>query len=179
LSLAFRILQSRKSGTKTAAASHSRTTAFPVTDEQSNVGRAKHKIDRRILVGQLRRRRRVSTIRLRQRRTRVDRFRATIRWRRNQRLTTLRRFVKRTAGQRWSPTLFQLLVDELVVDDDFCELIGSIDDVPIRRYPQAVAVALALRYSYRADLLRNFMRRLRQPPRRPRPARRSDVALRL
>jgi hypothetical protein len=55
----------------------------------------------------------------------------------------------------------QLLLDELVVCDEFEVLIAEVRNLPARRYPQAVAVALALRHSYREDLLRSFLRRLR------------------
>jgi hypothetical protein len=55
-----------------------------------------------------------------------------------------------------------LLLNELVVGDDLRQLIGPLDELPVHRYPQAVALALALRYSYREDLLRNFVRRLRR-----------------
>ena len=72
---------------------------------------------------------------------------------------------------RWSPTLIQLLLDELALGDDFQELIGPLDDLRVRRFPQAVAVALALRYSYREDLLRTFIRRIRRARRSRRPIR--------
>ena len=69
------------------------------------------------------------------------------------------------AGLRWSSTLIRLLLNELEFSDDLRLLIGPPDGLRVRRYPQAVAVALALRYSYREDLLRNFTRRLRRVPR--------------
>jgi hypothetical protein len=77
----------------------------------------------------------------------------------------LHRVVDQAAGLRWSSTLIRLLLNELECDDDLRLLIGSPDKLPVRRYPQAVGVALALRYSYREDLLRNFTRRLRRVPR--------------
>jgi hypothetical protein len=67
---------------------------------------------------------------------------------------------------RWSRTLIRLLLNELVVGDDVSLLVGRLDDLPARRFPQALAVALALRYSWREDHLRNMMRRLRRAPRR-------------
>jgi hypothetical protein len=90
------------------------------------------------------------------------RFAATVRWRRTQRINTLRRFVNRSADQRWSPSLLRILVHELGVGDEFFELVGDLRNVPRSRYPQVVAVALALRYSYREDLLREFFARLRR-----------------
>lgn len=56
---------------------------------------------------------------------------------------------------RWSATLFDVLVDELNVSEELSDLLGEPKSLPISRYPQAVAVALALRYSWREDLLRN------------------------
>jgi hypothetical protein len=73
----------------------------------------------------------------------------------------LRRFVARSTRLRWTPRLLRLLLEELVGGDELRALIGDLHDLPRRRYPQAVAVALALRYSYREDLLRAFLRRLR------------------
>jgi hypothetical protein len=91
---------------------------------------------------------------------RVARFRATVQWRRNQRLPRLRRVVVQTLGLRWSSTLINVLLDELIVGDELEELIGPTRHLPRARYAQAVAVALALRYSYREDMLRAFVRRL-------------------
>ena len=56
----------------------------------------------------------------------------------------------------------ELVLDELIVGDELRELIGDIRKIPVRRYPQAVAVAIALRHSYREDMLRAFLRRLRR-----------------
>jgi hypothetical protein len=90
----------------------------------------------------------------------LARFRSTVLWRRNRRLPTLRRVVVQTVGLRWSSTLINLLLDELIVGDELEELIGSTRQLARARYAQAVAVALALRCSYREDLLRAFVRRL-------------------
>jgi hypothetical protein len=95
------------------------------------------------------------------RQSRLEHALSEARWWRNQRLAILRRFVTRTEHQRWSPALFRLLVDELVQSDDFDKLIGPLDSVPKYRYPQVIAVALAVRFSYREDLLRRFMARVR------------------
>src|SRR5205814_10710297 len=61
----------------------------------------------------------------------------------------------------WSRTLLTLLVDELQVKDRFFELIGDVRHLPIRQYPQAIAVAIALRHSWRPDDLAHLARRLR------------------
>jgi hypothetical protein len=92
----------------------------------------------------------------------MARFRATILWRRNRQVPTLRRVVVQTVGLRRSSTLINLLLDELIVGDELEELVGPTRHLRRARYPQAVAVALALRYSYREDLLRAFVRRLQR-----------------
>src|SRR4051812_40815801 len=83
------------------------------------------------------------------RRRGVARFRATVLWRRNRRLPTLHRVVLQTVGLRWSSTLIHMLLDELIVGDELEELVGPTRQLSHARYAQAVAVALALRYSYR------------------------------
>ncbi len=52
------------------------------------------------------------------------------------------------------------LIEELYVEDDFHALLGDPKDLPRRRYPQAVALALALRHSWRPDDLACILRRL-------------------
>jgi hypothetical protein len=93
---------------------------------------------------------------------RCESYLATIRWRRERRLTVLRRFADGAVGMRCSSRLLRLVLEELGVGEDFRILMGSIDDLLPRHYAQALAVALALRYSYRKDLLRNFERRLKR-----------------
>lgn len=75
-------------------------------------------------------------------------------------MRALRRIANTTSDLHWSPTLIELLLDELVLGDELSNLIGPPKDLPVRRYPQAIAVALALRHSWREDLLRQFARRL-------------------
>ncbi len=70
-------------------------------------------------------------------------------------------FVRQTRGLKWSKGLFRLLLDELYVGDEFDEIIGPPDKVPLMQYPQAIAFAIALRNSWRSDDLANVFRALR------------------
>jgi hypothetical protein len=71
--------------------------------------------------------------------------------------------VRRTNGLRWSAALFDALMDELMVgDEEFVALLGPAR-VATTQYPQAIAVALALRHSWNDVSLREFVRRLRLP----------------
>jgi hypothetical protein len=83
-----------------------------------------------------------------------------IHWRREHRVPALRHIADRTKDLRWSPTLLQLVLDELHIEDLFVDLVGDPRSVAVRRYPQAIAVALALRHSWRPDDLARVRRRL-------------------
>lgn len=92
-----------------------------------------------------------------------DALERTVRWRREARPKLLRRLVRRTNGLRWSAALFDALMDELMVgDEEFVALLGP-TRVATTQYPQAIAVALALRHSWNEVSLREFTRRLRLP----------------
>ena len=55
----------------------------------------------------------------------------------------------------------EVLLEELYVDDGLEELLGkSPTELQVRQYPQAVAVALILRHSWRADDLACILERL-------------------
>jgi len=57
--------------------------------------------------------------------------------------------------------LMKVLVEELYVDDGLEELLGKAPSrLQVRQYPQAVAVALILRHSWRADDLACILERL-------------------
>jgi RadC-like JAB domain len=56
-------------------------------------------------------------------------------------------------------TVIATLLGELNVDDTFTELVGRPQELPTRRYPEAIAVALALRHSWRRDDLVKFAKR--------------------
>ena len=76
------------------------------------------------------------------------------------RIAALTRFVANTATINSSRRLIEALVEELHVEDDFQRLLGEPRRLPKRRYPQAVAVALAIRRSWRRDVFDRFARRL-------------------
>ena len=82
------------------------------------------------------------------------------RWREELRPRALRLFAARTASLPWSRALLKLVVRELYPDDLFAELIGNLDRVPRRRWPQVVALAVALRYSWRRDGLAQIVKSL-------------------
>ena len=82
------------------------------------------------------------------------------RWRGQLRPRAMRLFAARTAKLPCSRALLKLLVEELYPDDLFTELVGDLDRVPLRRWPQVVAIAVALRHSWRRDGLARIARRL-------------------
>ena len=81
-------------------------------------------------------------------------------WRNALRPKAVRLLAERAATLTWSPMLLRLLLEDIHPDDLFLDVIGKAERLPVRRYAQAVAVALALRHSWeRADLLQ-FSKRL-------------------
>ena len=84
----------------------------------------------------------------------------TEQWRRTFRPRLLRLFAERTATLPWSRTLLNLLLDELHTEEFFTELVGSPRRLSVHRYPQAVAVAIALRNSWQPDQLTRLAKRL-------------------
>ena len=92
---------------------------------------------------------------LRQHRADVERWRQTLRPR------FLRYFAARSATLDWSRTLLSLLLEELHADDSFAALVGNPRTLPLRRFPQAIATAIALRHSGRFDDFTHLARRLR------------------
>lgn len=82
------------------------------------------------------------------------------RWRGQIRPRTMRLFAVRTKRLHGSRALLKLLVEELYPDDLFTELVGDLDRVPMRRWPQVIAIAVALRHSWRRDGLARIARRL-------------------
>ena len=83
------------------------------------------------------------------------------RWREELRPVALRLFAARTAKLRWSRALLKAVVEELFPDDLFTELVGDLDRVPRRQWPHVLAIAVALRHSWRRDGLARIARRLR------------------
>jgi hypothetical protein len=72
----------------------------------------------------------------------------------------LRSLVARTRKTSWSAKLVTALIEELYVEDEFRTLLGDPEVLPRRRYPQAIALALALRHSWRPDDLACILGRL-------------------
>jgi hypothetical protein len=85
------------------------------------------------------------------------------RWREELRPRAIRSFAARTGKLTWSRALVKLVVEELFPDDLFTELVGNLDRVPRRLWPHVIAVAVALRHSWRRDGLARVARRLRVP----------------
>jgi hypothetical protein len=54
-----------------------------------------------------------------------------------------------------------VLIEELYIEEEFNALLGDPEVLPRRRYPQAIALALVLRHSWRPDDLACILRRLR------------------
>jgi hypothetical protein len=82
------------------------------------------------------------------------------RWREQLRPSAMRLFAARAAKLRWSRALVKLLIEELHPDDLFTELVGGIDHVASRRWPQVIAIAVALRHSWRREGLTSIARQL-------------------
>lgn len=81
-------------------------------------------------------------------------------WRSELRPRAIRLIAERTSTAAWSPMLLRLLLEDIHPDDLFFEVIGKAERLPVKRYAQAVAVALALRHSWeRADLMQ-FIKRI-------------------
>jgi hypothetical protein len=83
------------------------------------------------------------------------------RWREELRPRAMRLFAARTATLTWSRGLVKAVVEELFPDDLFTELIGNLDRVPQRQWPHVIAIAVALRHSWRRDGLARIAKRLR------------------
>jgi ParB/RepB/Spo0J family partition protein len=81
------------------------------------------------------------------------------RWRTQLRPRALQLIASRTAKLSWSRGLIATLLEELNIDGAFTELVGRPQGLPTRRYPHAIAVALALRHSWRREELVKFARR--------------------
>ena len=82
-------------------------------------------------------------------------------WREKLRPRAMRLFAARTAKLTWSRALLKLVVAELFPDDLFPQLVGNLDRVPRRQWPHVIAIAVALRHSWRRDGLSRVAKRLR------------------
>src|SRR5688572_21221582 len=81
------------------------------------------------------------------------------RWRTELRPRALRLIASRTAKLPWSRGLIATLLEELNIDSVFTELVGRPQGLPKRRYPQAIAVALVMRHSWRREELVKLAKR--------------------
>ena len=82
-------------------------------------------------------------------------------WRSELRPHALRVFSARARTLTWSRALVKLIVEELFLDNLFTELVGDLDRVRPHQWPHVLAVAVALRRSWRRDGLAHVARRLR------------------
>lgn len=81
-------------------------------------------------------------------------------WREQLRIPALEGLFQQTAGLRLTRSLLLLLLEELSIDDEFDEIVGNPDDLPATRFPQAIAMAIALRHSWRGDDLESVVEAL-------------------
>ena len=86
------------------------------------------------------------------------------RWRAELRPRAVRHFAARATKLPWSRALLKAAIEELYPDDLFPEIVGDLDRVPRQRWPQVLAVAVALRRSWRRDGLARMAARLRLSP---------------
>jgi hypothetical protein len=89
-----------------------------------------------------------------------DQIADTIRWRREQRAKSLALFAAGTRHFSWDARLLRLLLEELWVEEEFTTIMGPVTKGNEQRCAPAVAIALALRHSWRRDDLRWTARRL-------------------
>lgn len=82
------------------------------------------------------------------------------RWRHEGRPRELRRFAAAAAKLRWSRAFLTVVVEELYPDALFTELVGDLHRVPARRWPRVLALAVALRRSWRRDGIAQLARLL-------------------
>jgi hypothetical protein len=83
------------------------------------------------------------------------------RWRAELRPRAVRDFAARATTLPWSRALLKAAIEELYPDALFTEVVGDLDRVPRRRWPQILAIAVALRHSWRRDGLARLASRLR------------------
>jgi len=81
-------------------------------------------------------------------------------WREESRIKELRRLLRGTANLKLTRELLLLVLEELAIDDDFDELVGDPAAIPPSRFPQAIAMAVALRHSWRRDDLESIAENL-------------------
>ena len=82
------------------------------------------------------------------------------RWREELRPRALRRFAASARTLRWSPAPLKVVVEEMYPDRLFADFVGDLDRVPARHWPSVLAIAVALRRSWRREGLTRLARQL-------------------
>jgi ParB/RepB/Spo0J family partition protein len=85
------------------------------------------------------------------------------RWRNEGRPRALHLFLKQAASLKWSPKLLGYVIDTINEDPDLSDVLGPIEKIPVRRYPQVVAASLALDHSWYPEPLIDFAKALGIP----------------
>lgn len=80
----------------------------------------------------------------------------------DERARLLSSLARKTRDMRWTPALLRIVVEELGVVDDIVKLLGRRRLETAGGIPQVIAVALALRHSWRVDDFAATLRRLRR-----------------
>lgn len=88
------------------------------------------------------------------------------RWRTRERVRWLSRLADAAAKLTWTQRLLAVLLDELWIDESFVDIVGEPSDLLEDRYPEALAVALLLRHSWRPDDLLQVAKKLGITPTR-------------
>ena len=81
-------------------------------------------------------------------------------WRRELRPPAMRLMAARTRHLAWSRAVVSVRLDERQPDDLFTEIVGPPNRLTLAQFPQAVAIALLLRHSWRQVDLTRIARRL-------------------
>lgn len=85
----------------------------------------------------------------------------TAKWRARERRPMLQELSAATDGLAWTPGLVRLLLEELYVDDEIHRWVSVDPRSNVGTVPQVVAIAIALRHSWRKDDFVETVRRLR------------------
>ncbi len=81
-------------------------------------------------------------------------------WRQRHRADVLRELADGAAGLGWTRGLFNALLEQLHVTDEFDRLVGPTTRVPASQYPRLIAIALLLRRSWSHDDLCRMGKRI-------------------